>query len=110
MKAFDLKDVFDSWRQEDRPYHEFIREDSLTVGLYVLPAGGVDRQTPHLEDEVYYITSGRGVINVAGEDRPVQEGSIIFVGKGTEHFFHLIAEELVILVFFAVAFARRSVQ
>lgn len=101
MKAFEFADVLDSWRSEGRPYYEFIREESLSVGLYVLADGEVDRQKPHLEDEVYYVVSGKGVINVAGEDRPVEAGSIVFVGKGNEHFFHLVSEALVILVFFA---------
>jgi len=37
------------------------------------------------------------------EDQPVGEGSVIFVGAGVEHRFYDIAEELVVLVFFAPA-------
>ncbi|MCK7526822.1 MAG: cupin domain-containing protein [Ignavibacteriales bacterium] len=32
----------------------------MSMGLYVLPTGGGDPQSPHTEDEVYYVVSGRG--------------------------------------------------
>jgi len=101
MKSFELVDLLAELRREERPYLEFLREESLSVGLYVLSAGAVDRQTPHSEDEVYFVTEGRGVINISGQDREVKAGSVIFVPKGEEHFFHLITEDLTILVFFA---------
>ena len=73
------------------------------MGLYVLPAGGVDAQLPHTEDEVYYVLSGVAKIKVADEDRDVQAGSIVYVAKNVEHRFHTIEEELTLLVFFAPA-------
>jgi mannose-6-phosphate isomerase-like protein (cupin superfamily) len=73
------------------------------MGLYVLPAGGVDAQSPHTEDEVYYVLSGRAVMKVADEDRPVQPGAVVYVAKNLEHLFHSIEEELTLLVFFAPA-------
>ncbi len=103
MNAFDLADLQAQQQTEQRPYLEFIRQSSMSVGLYVLPAGGVDRQKPHAQDEVYYVINGRGLINVAGEDRAVQSGSAVFVAAGIEHFFHFIDEDLTILVMFAPA-------
>lgn len=103
MQHFALADVLVQRQQAGRPYLEFLREPSLSVGLYVLPAGGVDGQKPHTEDEVYYIVSGRGAIQVAGESRPVEPGSVVFVAASVEHRFHNITEDLQILVFFAPA-------
>src|SRR5438874_264458 len=103
MNAFELSRLVEACRQSDSPYLEFLRVPSMSVGLYMLPAQGVDNQEPHTEDEVYYITSGRGSIHVDGEDRPVEAGSIVFVGANVEHRFHSITEDLVILVFFAPA-------
>ena len=80
-----------------------LRVPALSAGLYVLPAGGADLQQPHTEDELYYVVSGRGAIQVAGESRAVEAGSVVFVKAGDDHRFHSIAEELVILVFFAPA-------
>jgi mannose-6-phosphate isomerase-like protein (cupin superfamily) len=87
-------------------YHEFLRVPDLSAGLYVLPAGGTDPQQPHTEDEVYYILSGSGQIRVEGDDRAVRAGSLIYVKAGDDHRFHMITEELRILVLFAPA--RRS--
>ena len=69
----------------------------------MLPAGGVDVQVPHTEDEVYYVVSGRGSIQVDTESRPVEAGSVVFVGAKVEHRFHSISEDLVLLVLFAPA-------
>jgi mannose-6-phosphate isomerase-like protein (cupin superfamily) len=71
--------------------------------LYVLPAGETDPQSPHTEDEVYYVVSGRAQITVAAENRTVQSGSIVYVEKNMAHHFHSIEEELTVLVFFAPA-------
>jgi mannose-6-phosphate isomerase-like protein (cupin superfamily) len=103
MEAFELDDLLRTLEAGDRPYHEFIRTHDLSVGLYVLPAGGNDPQSPHTEDEVYYIVSGRGRISVADQDRDVTAGSVVFVGADIVHRFHDIEEQLVILVVFGPA-------
>ena len=84
-------------------YLEFLRVDSLSVGLYTLRAGEVDKQQPHTEDEVYYVTGGRARIRVGEEDQAIRAGSIIYVPAGVEHRFHDIAEDLTLIVFFAPA-------
>jgi len=89
----------------DFPPHkiEFLRLPALSMGVYVLEAGAKDLQTPHDEDEVYYVVSGRGVLQVEGRDQPVQAGSVVFVAGKARHHFHSIEEELTTLVFFAPA-------
>jgi mannose-6-phosphate isomerase-like protein (cupin superfamily) len=42
----------------DKPYLEFLRVPSLSAGIYVLDTGATDPQTPHHDDEVYYVASG----------------------------------------------------
>jgi mannose-6-phosphate isomerase-like protein (cupin superfamily) len=69
----------------------------------VLPAGGIDPQKPHREDEIYYVISGKGQMTVGTENRTVEAGTIIFVPAGVEHRFHTITEELRILVVFGPA-------
>lgn len=103
MEAFELDELRAARAQAGRLYLEFLRVPALSMGLYELPAGGVDPQQPHTEDEVYYIVRGAGAIRVGGEDRPVRAGSVVFVGAGVEHRFHTITEDLAILVFFAPA-------
>lgn len=103
MDAFELDDVLAARAATGRLYHEFLRTHDLSVGVYALPAGGVDPQGPHTEDEVYHVVSGRARIRVGDEDRAVQAGSVVFVGADIEHRFHDIEEELVILVMFGPA-------
>jgi mannose-6-phosphate isomerase-like protein (cupin superfamily) len=103
VDAFELADLLRDRAAAGKLYHEFIRTHDLSVGLYVLPAGGIDPQGPHTEDEVYHVVSGRGRIRVGDEDRAVQAGSVVFVGADVEHRFHDIEEELVILVIFGPA-------
>lgn len=103
MEAFELADLLRQRVEGGRLYHEFIRTHDLSVGLYVLPAGGTDPQGPHTEDEAYYVISGRATIRVGDEDRPVQAGSVVFVGADVPHRFHDIEDELTILVVFGPA-------
>jgi mannose-6-phosphate isomerase-like protein (cupin superfamily) len=103
MEAFEITDLIAQQAGGTKPYLEFLKHLSLSVGLYVLPAGGTDGQQPHTEDEVYYVVSGRGIFHHAGEDRAVQAGSILFVAAAVEHRFHSISEALHIIVFFAPA-------
>ncbi len=103
MEAFELSQLLTERQQTGKAYLEFLRVPALSMGLYHLPAGGVDLQSPHSEDEVYYVTRGRGQIQVAEENRPVEPGSIIFVAAHVPHKFHSIAEDLDVLVFFAPA-------
>jgi len=103
MQAYELADLISQRADSDKLYLEFLKIPDLSMGLYVLPAGGTDPQSPHTEDEVYYVVSGRAQIKVADEDRAVQAGSIVYVAKNIEHHFHSIEEELTLLVFFAPA-------
>ena len=83
------------------PYLEFIRSNTLSVGLYVLAAGAIDRQQPHTEDEVYHVIAGRSRMTVGDETFDVAPGAVIFVAAHVPHRLHDIIEELRILVFFA---------
>jgi mannose-6-phosphate isomerase-like protein (cupin superfamily) len=103
LDAFELEDLLRERADSGRLYHEFIRTHDLSVGVYVLPAGGTDPQGPHTEDEVYHVVSGRARLTVGDEERPVEPGSIVFVGADVEHRFHDIEEELVALVVFGPA-------
>lgn len=103
MEAFEIDQLIAKQAAGKRPYLEFLRHDSMSLGVYALPAGGVDLQQPHDEDEVYYIVSGQGQITVGEETQIVQPGSLVFVAAHVPHHFHNISEDLEILVFFAPA-------
>jgi mannose-6-phosphate isomerase-like protein (cupin superfamily) len=82
-------------------YHEFLREPSMSIGLYVLPAGAVDGQSPHTEDEAYVVLAGRSRFTAGDETRDVGPGDTIFVPAGVPHRFHDITDELRLIVLFA---------
>jgi len=108
MQWFDMQQVNGDCHQAGAQWREFLRVPALSAGLYVLAAGAVDGQSPHTEDELYYIIAGRGQIRVAGEDRPVQPGVAVFVAAHVEHHFHAIEEALQVLVIFAPAEYSKS--
>ena len=101
MDAFELAELTAERRESGERFLEFLRSDTLSVGVYELPAGDTDPQQPHTEDEVYYVIQGQGMIRVGDEDRPVKSGSMVYVDEAVEHRFHSITEDLKILVMFA---------
>jgi mannose-6-phosphate isomerase-like protein (cupin superfamily) len=103
MQAFELAQLIPQREASNKLYLEFLKVPDLSMGIYVLPTGSTDPQSPHTEDEVYYVVSGRAQILVADENRDVQAGSIVYVQKNVAHRFHSIEEELTVLVFFAPA-------
>jgi mannose-6-phosphate isomerase-like protein (cupin superfamily) len=78
------------------------------VGTYSIPAGGTDTQTPHTEDEIYVVTSGRAVIETPAAAAPVSPGSVIFVPALEEHRFTNVTEDLALLVIFGPAEESRA--
>ena len=100
---FDLFQVDALRRDAGRAYHEFLRVPSMSAGLYVLARGAEDKQQPHTEDEVYFVLAGRAKLDVDGDVRPVQTGSVVYVGRYVSHRFVEIEEELRVLIFFAPA-------
>ena len=108
MDAWELADLEAARETSGRLYHEFMSVPDLSGGLYVLEAGATDPQSPHAEDELYVVMSGKATVFVEGESRPVVAGSVVFVGAGVEHRFVDIVERLVLLVVFGPAEYSRS--
>jgi len=103
MQAFALNDLLAARTTSGKLYHEFLRVPAMSAGIYGLAAGAVDAQSPHDQDEIYYVISGRANFRVAGEDRPIQPGDTLYVAAHVTHKFHTITEDLTLLVFFAPA-------
>lgn len=101
MQNFELLEIIRQQSRSGKPYFEFLHVPELSMGVYQLLVGDTDIQTPHTEDEVYYVVEGRAKIKVADEDREIKAGSIAYVPKNVVHRFHSIREDLIVLVFFA---------
>jgi mannose-6-phosphate isomerase-like protein (cupin superfamily) len=82
-------------------YQEFLLRTSMSAGIYTLPTGSQDPQEPHKEDELYYVLSGSGVIEVGEEKEAVSPGSAVFIPAYTHHRFSAVKEELKVLVIFS---------
>ncbi len=107
MDARDLATIDTARAAEGQLYREFLRVPDLSAGLYVLDPGATDPQSPHTEDELYYVVSGRGAVTVGDETRDVSAGSLVFVSASVPHRFHDITERLQILVVFGPAEGAR---
>jgi len=99
--AFELDELQQKYAAADSPYNEFLRRRGMSVGLYVLPVGAEDRQTPHMADEVYVVLQGRGRLRVVDEEVEVKPGIVISVDHGEDHKFIEVSEDLQMLVVFA---------
>ena len=89
--------------QQGSEYLEFLRVPAMSAGVYVLAAGSTDRQSPHKQDELYYVVKGSARMRVGHHDQAVTSGTLIFVPADIEHRFYEIDEEITVLVFFAPA-------
>jgi mannose-6-phosphate isomerase-like protein (cupin superfamily) len=103
MKVIDVPRIADAQRRSGESWAEIFRVPSMSLGIYRLRAGEEDAQTPHAEDEIYYVLSGQGAIRVEGEDHPVRPGALVFVAARAKHKFHSIREDMTLLVLFAPA-------
>lgn len=103
MNIHELSDLITQQKGSGESYLEFLRVSSLSMGIYTLPAGSMDEQTPHTEDEVYFVTHGKAEMRVGNDHQRITAGSIIFVAANAEHCFYNITEDLTVLVFFAPA-------
>ena len=100
---FHIDDLTRQRSEKGKLYLEFLRIPAMSAGVYVLPKGGTDPQTPHREDEMYYVVRGRARMQIGSDHAEVRPGSVIFVEAELEHRFYDIEQELEVLVFFAPA-------
>jgi mannose-6-phosphate isomerase-like protein (cupin superfamily) len=107
---YPLEDVRAGRAASCKRYLEFLRIPAMSAGLYALAAGAEDTQSPHGEDELYYVVRGRAKFRIGGTERggatrvvPVEPGDTLFVAARVAHKFFEITEDLELLVFFAPA-------
>jgi mannose-6-phosphate isomerase-like protein (cupin superfamily) len=85
--AFDVRGVAERLSAGNGGYEVVHWTSGMELGVYVLVAPEPDRQQPHEWDEVYVVLEGRGVLEIEGEEIPVEEGRAIYVKAGAEHQF-----------------------
>jgi mannose-6-phosphate isomerase-like protein (cupin superfamily) len=85
-----------------------LNSDDLSLGTYSIPAGGLDDQAPHTEDEIYVVRSGRATLLTASGSAQVGPGSVVFVPAGEAHSFTEIVADLALIVVFAPPYGSRA--
>lgn len=109
MRLLDDAGVFSAPEPgQSRSWVEHLRRADLSVGTYSLPVGGTDTQSPHTEDEIYVVMSGRADLQTAEATVAVGPGSVVFVPAREEHRFVNLTEPLTVLVVFAPAEGSRA--
>ena len=93
---------------EPNDWAEHMASADLSVGTYSIPAGGIDDQGPHREDEIYVVEAGTATLVTDSGTAEVQAGSVIFVPAGERHRFTDVREDLALLVIFAPPYGSRS--
>lgn len=71
---------------------------SMSVEIYA-PVG-TDPQTPHEQDELYLVHTGRATFVMAGERHDVVPGTVFFVAAGVEHRFVEFSDDFAAWVVF----------
>ena len=58
-----------------------------TMSVEVYAPRGTDPQTPHAQDELYFIHAGTGMFRLGGDTHAFAPGDAFFVAAGVEHRF-----------------------
>ncbi len=75
------------------------------LSLHFWHLDGHDDQTPHKEDEAYFVLEGTGSIAIEGKEYPLHPGDLIFVPRCADHrFVQLGPGGLSLLVIFSPNF------
>lgn len=102
-QLFDTNELRKNLGSQAVEYKEFFRVPAMHCALYRLAKGAADMQTPHDEDEMYYVLEGRARLMVSDEIKEVSPGSLLYVGATESHSFFEIEEDMLLLVFFSGA-------
>ena len=97
---YDLTTYLEKIENSGSYFSTFIDKASLAAGVLLLEPGDEDTQTPHENDEIYFILSGDGFLKIKNKDYEISKNKLFFVAKNVKHFFHGNTEELKVLYFF----------
>jgi mannose-6-phosphate isomerase-like protein (cupin superfamily) len=96
--------------RDGEPNHwaEHLASSDLSVGTYSVPAGGLDDQQPHTEDEIYVVRAGTATVVADSGTAEVGPGSVIFVPAHERHEFTNVGADLALVVIFAPPYGSRQ--
>lgn len=89
--------VTSKWPQGE-PFTDMIRHGSMVVKIFA--PRGKDHQTPHEQDEVYLVKSGKALFVLDGKSEAVDSGDVLFVPARASHHFEQMSSDFVTWVVF----------
>src|SRR6516162_5046424 len=84
--------------KEGRPFAHLFTHGSLQVEIF--SPKGVDTQTPHPRDELYFVAAGTGWFFHEGNRLPFAPGDLLFAAAGEVHRFEDFSDDFVVWVVF----------
>lgn len=85
-------------KSDDGLYGVLLENGTMQLGYY--RPQGIDKQSPHTQDEIYIVQSGTGVF-VRGDDRiEFSPGDALFVAAGVAHRFVDFSDDFAAWVIF----------
>jgi mannose-6-phosphate isomerase-like protein (cupin superfamily) len=87
LEALDIEATRRRLEEAGGGYEVVHESPGLEIGVYVLVAPEPDRQQPHVDDEVYVVLEGRGVLEVEGDTVELSRGKAAFVPAQADHRF-----------------------
>ena len=97
---FDINQYLKKLKNNKSYFETFINKESLATGVLFLKPDQKDTQEPHESDEIYYILSGNGFLQIGKKSYRIKEGQIYFVAKDISHHFYGNTKNLSVLYFF----------
>ena len=97
---FDTNQYLKKLKNNKSYFETFINKESLATGVLFLKPDQKDTQEPHESDEIYYILSGNGFLQIGKKSYRIKEGQIYFVAKDISHHFYGNTKNLSVLYFF----------
>jgi mannose-6-phosphate isomerase-like protein (cupin superfamily) len=96
--------------KDGEPNHwiEHLISNDLSIGTYSIPAGGVDDQRPHFEDEIYVVQTGVATLVTDSGSAEARAGSVLYVPSQEKHQWTNIAEDLTLIVIVAPPYKSRE--
>lgn len=85
-------------KNRSEEFLEMFRHGSLSVEIY--KPDGIDKQQPHIRDEIYVIIAGSGTFLNGDESHDFVPGDFLFVKAGVTHRFINFTKDFSTWVFF----------
>lgn len=99
MSRFSLPEALAKLPTSDGKWFKSVFEHG-SMSLEVYAPRGIDPQTPHTRDELYFVISGFGTFIVGDERMSFGPGDALFVPAGAEHRFKDFTDDLAVWVVF----------